>query len=847
MHSKRKILIILFALLFINCIFACSLLLSGCSEEKIPSVSGTKDIYLSHAGGVYSAEFNLFLAPVHEGDTLYYTLDCSTPSRYSAVYDKKVGIPVSDNTATSAYPLMNGISDTSLNGTNPGCGTVVRVVEVDETGKTVASATVTYIVDPDYCAMANEAKVPVVCLTAPKSVWLGKQGSVGFYNDVTNDDRKERMELEYYDIANEETFAFNTQVKLGGNWTKVNIPKRTFNLNWKWADADKTVKNPKLSKLGVHIFGDRLAQNGGDLTDLTAMRLHCAGNCFELANYNDALSQSIANQSPNLSTTGARGCLLFLNGEFWGFYYMREHYSDDYFKANFGVDNDNVIYADRTYSPDATAKYSYDIKSYNETDEYIMADGVKYTHLAYAHRCLDELYAALTLPSVSYGAGGEETIVYGQIIRDYTNDAATYERLSELIDIDGLIDMVLTEAYVGNWDFFYNNMRIWRVADPSQEDRNNPYADGKWRFCLHDLDFSLESPAGTAVGGSLLDAYAGLNGAHTGGGVFSNLVTCLLAAPMTSADFRARMSERAEAIVGYFAYAEGSVAQKLFRHYKTEYETYMTREYARWNGRTHTRKNYLRCRDAVLTSLRERAITFRTQVESFVQAYTNGLPDASSRIRITDSHEVTSFLYQLSDSARVFDLSGYGSQAVYAPLNKGLQSEAFSMESGVSFTFTMRNSRSDWDNILTTDQVRINTGTVSYVAYTCDWYEIADDLYVPNGPNDSMYWSKLTSYSPFADNWDRDIVVTVNCIEDRIEFYRNGILTYRYGADSACSYGDRNMTMCSVYRSFLSDCLSVGFTFTGNGMDQIGGLYVATGLSESDALLLYQNLSETSI
>ena len=62
--------------------------------------------------------------------------------------------------------------------------------------------------------------------------------------------------------------------------------------------------------------------------------------------------------------------------------------------------------------------------------------------------------------------------------------------ITNIIDEDSFIDMFIAELYASNWDFVgnYNNLKMWRT---SKVDESNPYADGRWRFCLHDVDFAF--------------------------------------------------------------------------------------------------------------------------------------------------------------------------------------------------------------------------------------------------------------------------------------------------------------------------------------------------------------------
>ncbi|MGN1234565.1 MAG: CotH kinase family protein [Christensenellaceae bacterium] len=798
---------------------ACMAVIVGCkgqeqTEAELQNYIVNDPITLSHEGGVYGGAFELTASPSDQANYLTYTQDGSMPTANSTRYQN--GIRITDRTDTSDYPLMNAVNVVGYNVENPGCGTVIRFAEFTPKGEFVSARTVTYIINEAYASLSEEKKIPVICLTAPTELWFGN--GIGFYNDVSNDERKERVEMEYYDASRAEAFAFNTQVKLGGNWTKYAYPKRTLNLNWKWADAEKTKKNPRLSSLGVQLFGERKAQDGSDLTDLTEIRLHSGGNGFALANFNDALSQEIASESETLSTTAYRPCLLFLNGECWGLYTMREHYNENYFSVNYGVDSHNVIYCDRTTDLDETQRYAFNVKSFDETDETITMDGVTYTHLAYAHRCLDELYEALTVPTES----GE----LGLTLRDFGKEAGALERLEAVADVDGLIDLFLVEGYVGNWDFVYNNLRMWRVAVTEE---GNPYGDGRWRFCLHDLDFSLESPSGTVniAGGNVLESYIGLNGAYNyTSGPLSEMLSCLFAAPMSGEAFRTRVAERAEGIVRLFSYTEGSHAYEAYRDYKSVTVRYASFEYGRWSGEVHTKEHFLNCLNAIEDFLKKRGPVFEEQIEEFLQ-------DAEKSWQKTDIDE--SCLALQEGELWLYSLGSPAEGTVYT----GLKGVAGFEKEGVSFTFALKNSWSDWDNVIYTARVRLNTGTLSYLPTWTDWYETADDFYSESVAHRDRYWTKLLAFSPYADNRDIYIFVTVNCTEDGLEFYRNGEIVYRYSA-SAHGSNNASATIADLIRALNADVRETGFTFFGAGAESVRELYVGTGMTQEQARLVYE-------
>jgi len=52
-----------------------------------------------------------------------------------------------------------------------------------------------------------------------------------------------------------------------------------------------------------------------------------------------------------IDTQAFRPCIVFLNGEYWGIYHIRERYDDKYLKSHYGLDDDKVAILDVTRLP----------------------------------------------------------------------------------------------------------------------------------------------------------------------------------------------------------------------------------------------------------------------------------------------------------------------------------------------------------------------------------------------------------------------------------------------------------------------------------------------------------------
>ena len=405
-------------------------------------------LYVNHLPGVYKEDISLEFKFEDKKSRLFYSLDYSTPN---TMFLKNIKVNFSTDKFINNYPLTSSVDAILAHDTLGKCVSNMYINNVQNPQKYSLSdkqfvLTIRYV---DF--EGNESTrtltylnadfdIPVISLSMPYDNWFGEEN--GFYNKI-REEISHRVHMEYFDSEYDEYFYVNSKIKLGGNWS-LGYPQRTLNLNF-----NKDENGNKNEKVKAHIFGERmtLGDLSQPLTDLTRFRLHNGGNCFEeRTGFSDAILQNLM-YGTNVSTTAYRPCVAYLNGEFWGLYSIREHYSDTYFEDNYGVDKDNVAL--------------YELKG-----SIIFDDG--------NDTGSDEFFADLKK----------------FLKNDFSKDNIYYTFIDNYVDVDSLIDCFIAHSYAGNWDFVgnYNNLKMWRTVE---EDPSNPYADGKLRFCLHDVDFAF--------------------------------------------------------------------------------------------------------------------------------------------------------------------------------------------------------------------------------------------------------------------------------------------------------------------------------------------------------------------
>lgn len=132
-------------------------------------------------------------------------------------------------------------------------------------------------------------------------------------------------------------------------------------------------------------------------------------------------------------------CAVFLNGEYWGVYYITENYGAAYISDHYRVRRDNII-----------------MVKVNDLDEGQEGD-------------LDLYYDM------------KEFISY-----NYMSEPENYEKACALIDMDSYIDYYAAQIYIARYaDWPNSNYALWRTR--AYDD--SPYGDCKWRWMLYDVNY----------------------------------------------------------------------------------------------------------------------------------------------------------------------------------------------------------------------------------------------------------------------------------------------------------------------------------------------------------------------
>lgn len=217
--------------------------------------------------------------------------------------------------------------------------------------------------------------------------------------------------------------------------------------NWSRSYAQKSIrfyagKEYGTSKMKYAFFDGLTGANGDVIQKFDKITLRNTGNDCQELHFRDALIHDLT-KNLSLDYMAAEPYLLFLNGEFWGFYFLREKPEDYYIQSHYEIDKEQV----------ALIKNGK-LESGTEED---LGD--------YWNFCNWAAVADMTLTE-------------------------NYNEFCSRMDLQSFMDYMAVETYVNNSDWatgYINNWMVWRSCTVNPD---LPRADGKWRFILYDLDFS---------------------------------------------------------------------------------------------------------------------------------------------------------------------------------------------------------------------------------------------------------------------------------------------------------------------------------------------------------------------
>ena len=404
------------------------------NDSRIVQTKEVDAPVFSLEGGFYTGSNFLELSVKDKDCTIYYTMDGSIPTEESMWYTEPILI---EN--RSSEP--NYIADIKRVSTNDDFQygpdgpvdklTVIRAVAIDSEGNRSSVVTHTYIVD-----IHNEStykNLPIVSLVVntndffdpekglyvvgsryeeqkAKAEEMGESASIepNYRKRGKNSEREGFIEI--YDTDMRSLLKQKVGVRIHGDSTR-KLPQKSFSIYAREMYGGKEV-------FDKNIFGENLVSHKFTLS-----------TGYDYSKLKHPLHAQLLDEL-NVDTQKFIRCNVFLNGEYWGVYWITEVY-DEYFIENYyGIPKEEVYVEDSAWP--------------------------------------------------------QELIAITEN-KDNLSDEELYQAVVNKIDLQSCIDHYASMIYINHTDWFVHNTYMWRSLTVSND---NPYQDGKWRWMVYDTESS---------------------------------------------------------------------------------------------------------------------------------------------------------------------------------------------------------------------------------------------------------------------------------------------------------------------------------------------------------------------
>jgi uncharacterized repeat protein (TIGR02543 family) len=386
----------------------------------------------SHDGGFFASPFLLTITS-EPGTTVRITTDGSIPTENSMLYSTPLWVHSPDATAANSPMSVQGVGRAYLDWQRGWTdnyiprlyynGMVVRARAFNASG---ASDVVTHSFFVENGGRGSFGTRVLSLVMEPAHFIHETQGmyrnwdSEQWWNqpDVdSNDGPRHIVNVEMFNPDGSLMYSQNARAWVFGNWSR-RLPQRSFRINFNQGDGDlvgmtNMIPNSRKNFYNIGEFVQNYRHINARVADHDGTGIK---EC--IVNY---LSEPLR---PTLqySTYGA----VFVNGEFWGMYALREHRHEHLIAEKYGVNRNSVE----------------------------MSDSIWQLYYGYVHG------NDMTAPNA-------------------------FEELNKHIDLDNFIDYFIIGYHFENWDWLHNNFEFWRTTRNYPDVYGG---DMRWRFIIQDFD-----------------------------------------------------------------------------------------------------------------------------------------------------------------------------------------------------------------------------------------------------------------------------------------------------------------------------------------------------------------------
>jgi hypothetical protein len=375
-------------------------------------------ISFSHPSGAYKGPVEIELSQTHSHNQILYTLDGEDPDRDELLYEG----PIILQDINGGENHIANLGDADFRpGNLISKASIIRAIVLSEGCPASEEVCHTYFINP---SGRLEYMVPVISLVTEEENLFDEETGIyvkGEHDNFTQRGKKwERaVHMEMIDNSGTPVFSQHAGMRIHGRGTRYGNQK-SFRLYAREEYGENTFNYP--------FFDDK-----PELHSYRTLLLR-ASKGWSRTLFKDDLCHSIV-QEMGLDHCATQTVVVFLNGEYWGIYSLRERHDKYYVENNYKLDPEQIDIIE--LDPMNLEVKAGTIDRYEELIENLEQ-----------HDPMDVNYLST---------------------------------LEEWFDLEKLMDFYIAHFYLANADFPQNNFEMWRLQGDS----------GQWHFFFYDLDGTM--------------------------------------------------------------------------------------------------------------------------------------------------------------------------------------------------------------------------------------------------------------------------------------------------------------------------------------------------------------------
>lgn len=276
------------------------------------------------------------------------------------------------------------------------------------------------------------------------------------------------------------------------------------------------------------VFGSLTVDGSKLIKKYDKLVLRNGGDDFQSSFIRDELAQRLAGKAGFAAYEAVVPAVAYVNGSYYGFYWLHESYCDKYFQNRNG----------------------------KSAGEYVVLEG-------------SDKYKSLKEDALENAAAKDYNRKYKKYSESDLTDDSVYEEVCAWIDVENYLDYMAFNMYISNYDWPQGNYRCFRYYAAEGEAYGEGEKDGRWRFLVHDADmgFATYNAAETAAARNDIEAVLTPSNKH-----YSALLAKLLKREDCRQYFTNRMISYRDGVLSYESVC--AVLDEMCAERDTELEYY---------------------------------------------------------------------------------------------------------------------------------------------------------------------------------------------------------------------------------------------------------------------------------